>query len=127
MPVVFDPPRDGKEQLTEPLPIIGGRAGDLIHGIEMGIAAVLGDLGCASSTTASTQAPSDHEAGDDDDDDNNGEVHDDSDRNSEVCGGTIDGGSDETAAGTGSASEISEELAASLRLLPSSSLFRVQD
>lgn len=27
MPVVFDPPRDGKLRLTEPLPITGGRAG----------------------------------------------------------------------------------------------------
>ena len=90
MPVVFAPPRDGKLQ-TNPVPI-GGRGGSNDpHCIK--IRAELG--GGASSTTASTQAPSDQEAGDDDDDSDG------------------DGGSDMTVTRTGSGmmTVVSDQLA----------------
>lgn len=81
LPVVFSPPRDGKH-LVEPV-TVGGRSSLLEHGMKMraGGASVV-DLGGASSTTASTQAPSDEDEGDG------------------------DGGSDETGSG------ISDQLAA---------------
>ncbi|KAG0477631.1 hypothetical protein HPP92_012350 [Vanilla planifolia] len=79
MPVVFVPPRDGK-QLTVPVPV-GGRGGagllprrgtHMRRGREYTEAGPA-DAGGASSTTTSTHAPSDHADGADDDrDDDDG-------------------------------------------------------
>jgi hypothetical protein len=58
MPVVFSPPRDGKQNLTEPV-AIGGR--DLPQTSQQSEQLLHSEGGEASSTTASTHAPSDLE------------------------------------------------------------------
>ncbi|XP_038971989.1 protein terminal ear1 [Phoenix dactylifera] len=84
MPVIFSPPRDGK-QLTDPVPIGGRgpvtltkrvvdrirRASEQLASSETAAtgAPPPSDGGGASSTTTSTHAPSDHAEQDDDDDD----------------------------------------------------------
>ncbi|XP_020111323.1 protein terminal ear1-like [Ananas comosus] len=77
MPVVFAPPRDGR-QLTEPVPI-GGR-GTLTLRAQEAVGEPSSDAGGASSTTASPHAPSDHDDdGDRADNDDNEEDDDDDD------------------------------------------------
>ncbi|KAK8965791.1 Protein terminal ear1 [Platanthera guangdongensis] len=76
MPVVFCPPRDGKE-LTEPVPVGGRGCAGLTPHLQGGGGGadyaeqqhLLLDAGGASSTTASTHAPSDNGDGVDDEDD----------------------------------------------------------
>ncbi|KAF3337380.1 terminal ear1 [Carex littledalei] len=58
MPVVFSPPRDGKQSLTEPV-AIGGR--ELSPGSQPSEQRLQSEGGDASSTSGSTHAPSDHE------------------------------------------------------------------
>lgn len=92
MPVVFSPPRDGK-QLTDPVPVAVGRALDCGASlVDEAASQHAGDSGAASSTTASTHAPSDvAEGGDDNENDDDDDDDDDS----------SDGG-DETATGLSS-------------------------
>ncbi|CAL9194770.1 unnamed protein product [Musa hybrid cultivar] len=77
MPVVFSPPRDGR-QLSEPVPVVAvgseQRLEDLswthCQGTDLADASQqVADSGGASSTTTSTHAPSDNADGGDDDDD----------------------------------------------------------
>lgn len=58
MPVVFSPPRDGKQNLTEPVAIGGRELPPTSQPLEQLLHSEAGD---ASSTTASTHAPSDLE------------------------------------------------------------------
>jgi hypothetical protein len=58
MPVVFSPPRDGKQNLTEPV-TIGGR--ELPSTSQQSDHLLHSEGGDASSTTTSTHAPSDLE------------------------------------------------------------------
>ncbi|KAG1363359.1 Protein terminal ear1 [Cocos nucifera] len=107
MPVIFSPPRDGK-QLTDPVPIGGRgpvtltkrvvdrirRASEQLVSSEEAAAGAPppSEGGEASSTTTSTHAPSDHAEHDDDE-----EEDEDEDEEEDVgVGGAEEGGRDET-------------------------------
>ncbi|WOK94520.1 hypothetical protein Cni_G03224 [Canna indica] len=97
MPVVFSPPRDGRE-LTEPVPVVVGREQYLARTAsgctDEAVSQLAADSGGASSTTTSTHAPSDNADGADDEDDYNDDVEDDEDDEVGNLGGRgNDGGS----------------------------------